>query len=657
LNPIAKREIQTVSKMVPTGRTLRVSGPNWQENIDVERVARCELYNSMEPNRQWHDVIVDWSAFSLGDSDWRLPCRVEIPFIGEVLRFDIVGRERIELGAWDISIPAESLEEKCPETAALLTVDLLPDFAAATQGSEGYLFLPCLSGVLHHFHHRVSREARLTLYGRQEQWASKCQYNVFGMHRADLSWFCIVTEGENDAEVVARSHWEEAATYSVHAGLVYRWEPNDELLAGNRTVRFYLLNPRDKQQSGWAAFARIYRRFLREECGLQTWQQKAEANPHVLSFARGFLMKIMQGYKQSSLDGRGAYQSATTFGEARQMIESMREDGITSFLTAQMVGWNYEGHDGSYPTRFPINPVEGGETEFRRLIEWGHDENVCISAHDNYSDSYHVSPDFSFDDVIVLRDGRHWRNIPWSGGFNWRLCPLQSLEHARRDLPRMRELGMEGNYYLDAIASFMTCHSHHHSANRAQMYNAFIRLLQMTRETFGTVSTEVACAPYFPYIDGVYMDGDEHFLDAFTPFRKQWVDETVPFAAIVLHNSVRYQRRDDAELGENGRIGALRALLIGAMPFVEISARPIAGAHQMPRYEDVALFCREAHQLCCVEHVDLVTLDLEDVRVLQPDVFHTSYEGGIKLFINATNQSVTCQGTTLLPQSVRRINN
>ncbi|RYX86419.1 hypothetical protein EON83_01755 [bacterium] len=641
--------------IAPITRALWVRGPGWPEEVIVEEVARCLLYNSMEPTQQWHKVIAEWSSMSIEEKGWRVPCHVELPYVGEVLRFDIVGIERRELGAWDISIPSESLQEKNPDLACLLTIDLLPDFTAAMQGEAGYLFLPCLSGVLHNFQHRVSRETRLSLYGRQEQWASKCQYNAFGMQQPGASWFCIVTEGDKDAEVVARSCWEEEKSYSVHAGLVYRWEPGDDLLSGDRTARYYLLNPAEKGESGWPAFARLYRRFLRQERGVRTWQEKADSNPHVLPLAHGFLLKIMQGYKSASLDGKGDYQSTTTFREARHIIETMRQDGISSFITAQMVGWNQQGHDGLYPTRFPVNEAEGGEDAFRKLIQWGHREGVCISAHDNYSDSYQNSPEFNFDDVIVLRDGRHWRNIPWSGGFNWRLCPLKSIQQARRDLPRMRELGVEGNYYLDAIASFMTCHSHQHGANRTQLFEAFGQLLEFAREMFGTVSTEVACAAYFPYIDGVYLDGEEHFLDTFTPFRRQWVDETVPFAAIVLHNSVRYHRRDDAEVGAKGRRGALRTLAVGAMPFVEISARPAAGSHQMPHYENVTLFCREAHRLCCVEHVDLVTRDIEDIGVLQTDVFRTRYAGGIETFINSTDEVVRAMGLTLQPQSAIRV--
>ncbi len=626
-------------------KKLIAAAPGWRGEVAIETVARCQLYNTMEARVEWHAVITDWEKLSSAKDGWRLPCHVDIPFYGTVFTFDITGQTRPEHGAVELSIPATSLVEKDTTFARLMRLDLLPGFAAATDGEEGYLLLPCLAGGLHRFTHRVSREERVTIYASQEQWAMRSNFNCFGTHRSSLSWCAVVTAGEFDAEAVVRSHYEEEATYSVHAGLIYRWEPNDPMLPGDRAVRYYL---RDPAAGGWQEFARCYRSFLRAERGVRTWAQKAAENPAALDFAKGFVMKIMQGYKKSSIDGKGDYMSATSFPEARQILERMQADGIRR-ITAQMVGWNHEGHDGRYPSRFPVNPVEGGEKAFRELIAWGKSQGLVISVHDNIYDSHEVGEDFNRDDLVELRDGTPWRNIPWAGGLTYKICPLKGMRIVERDMPKMKEMGIYGNYYLDAVAAFFPCHAPAHPATRGEFIAAMRRIFTYTRGLFGTLSLEVPFGPYYDLMDGVYSDDSMMWLDRFTDFRKNFIDEVVPFLPIALHNSVRYQRHGSS------KADALRTLAWGAMPFIEVAARHAHGAHGMPLYDDLRDYAREGYRLCCEEHVDLLTQDLEQVDTFPGELSRTRFANGAQLLVNAGNTAAPIDGKTIPAETALRI--
>lgn len=626
-------------------KRLTAFAPGWRGNFSCETVARCQLYNTMEARVEWHAVIVEWAKLSSAADGWRLPCHVDIPFYGTVFTFEILGRAKAELAAFDLSIPFKTIVEKDSSFGQLMRIDLMPDFSTAAAGEDGYILLPCLAGAIHRFTHRVSREERVAIYAEQKQWAMRSNFNCFGMHRPTASWCAVVTEGEYDAEAVIRSHFEEEAVYSVHAGLIYRWEPKDPMLAGDRTVRYYLRNP---QAGGWSEFARCYRRFLREERGIRTWAQKAEENPVALKFASGFVMKIMQGYKQMALDGTGKYSSCTSFAEARKILQDMQADGIVH-NSVQMVGWNHEGHDGRYPTRFPVNPVEGGEKGFRELIDWGRSQGIIISVHDNIYDSHEIGEDFRRDELVVLRNGNVWRNIPWAGGLTYKLCPICAPRIVERDFPKMKAMGIYGNYYLDAVAAFLPCHSPVHPANRAEFIAAMRRIFAYTRKLFGTLSLEVPVGAYFDLMDGVYSDDSMMGLDRFTDFRKNFMDDVVPFLQIALHNSVRYNR------GGKDRADALRTLARGAMPFIEVAARPAAGAHGMPTYADLREFAREGYRLCCEEHVDLLTEDLANVEFMSPDLSCTQYANGVQLLVNAGNTPAVIEGKTLQAESVLRI--
>jgi hypothetical protein len=626
---------------------LIASGPCWQHEIAVSTVARCQLYNALEARVEWHPVLADWAQVRDTPTGWMLPCRVDIPFVNTVITFELHGTRRAALQAVELSIPADTVVECDPTYARLLTLDLLPGFGAAHAGEAGYLLLPCFCGAIHRFTHGVSREERVTLYAEQAQWAMRSNFNCIGMHTEDASWCAVVCDGEFDAQAVIRSHAGEDAVYSIHPGLVYRWAHTDALLPGTRTVRYYLCDP---TEGGWSAFARRYRRFLREERGVRTWAEKAEDNPRVLDFAHSFPMKIFQGCKTRAFDGQGTYQPATSFAEAREILQRMQADGIRR-ITAQMVGWNLGGHDGCYPTRFPINPVEGGEADFRELIAWGKDHQVCVTAHDNYQDSYEVSDDYSCEDGMVLRDGSLWRNVPWSGGFNMRMCPLRSIRHAQRDLPQMKALGIKGNYYLDALAAFNTCHASAHPANRATYLAAFREILTYTRELFGTLSLEVPYGPYFDLMDGVYLDDHAAGLAKFTDFVPHFIDGIVPFLPIALHNSVCYQCGGGRK---TWRADALRALAWGGKPTIEVSARPAMDGHTMPTYADLADFAREGYRLCCEEFGDRITQDLDEVATPEPGVYHSRYGDGVSLLVNTGTTPAVVDGQVVAPQSVVR---
>lgn len=631
----------------PHTRHLLIAGPGWRENLRLDTVGHCQLYNTMEARVEWHPVVPEWESLTETANGWQMPCRVDIPFVRTVIEFTLESVDLPEKGVIELRIPAESLVERDTALARLMRLDLLPEMGSAAPGTEGYLLMPTLCGSLHRFTHAVSREARIAIYARQDQWAMKSNFNCIGMHTPGHSWCSIVTDGEFDAEAVVRSHWQESHTYSIHTGLVYRWLPADTLVAGDRAIRYHLFDPVD---GGWQAFGRRYRDFLRRERGLRTWKQKAEENPDIHRFARSFVLKVFQGCKRPSLDGTGAYDSCTSFAETRELLHTMRADGIGA-MTAQLVGWNDQGHDGAYPSRFPVNKAEGGEEELRELSDWARDNNCSLSAHDNYYDAYQISPDFSLNDLVVLPDGSPWRNVPWAGGFAYKMCPIKAVRHLKRDLPRLKEL-FHGNYYVDALGAFNPCRSPEHPANRAAFLAATREMLTTIRDAFGTLSLEIAFGPYFDLIDGVYMPTDADGAGNFTRFHEQFCDAVVPFLSIVLHNGVRYHALAWSKLG---RRGALKSLAWGCMPFIEIAARsPGNKAHGMPTYTALREFSLEANRLCCGEHVDLLEQDIEAIEEPAPELTRTTYANGTELFVNASTETMNVAGQDMPALSARR---
>ncbi len=597
-----------------------VTSELWSEAISVNRVATCRIWNHMEIRHEEHPVqVVKVRSIENGQV---LECAVSIPFVGRVISFQLHVTVDPANGHLQLTLPQSELVELLPDAATLMSIDILPEMGAASAGQDGYLFLPCFSGVLHRFDHDIARELRLTIYAAQPQWAMKCHFNLFGIQTLGHRFCGMVTKGDHDAELVVRSHFGPEKTYSVHASWVYRWDHSDAMIDGDRQLT---LCPTSSDGKAYNQFARIYRQWLRDERGLQTLEQKAQTRPAVRDFAQTYLLKIMMGYKKSDLNGQGAYQSNTTFAQTKAILQRMRDDGI-DHITTQMVGWNAQGHDGRYPQRFPVNEQAGGESAMRELIQWGASQNIHIGVHDNFSDSYQCGDDFDMANVIVGRDGKHWRNVPWAGGFNWRLCPLQSIKHAHRDMPRIAQLGVKANYYMDAIGALSTCHSDEHPADRRAIMDGFKAIFTLAQQHFDTVSTEIAFGPYLHLMDGVYMTHGVESAGKFTDFVEQFVDEHVPALAVTLHNGIRYHLAHSLAL--QGRRGALMDCLWGAMPFVEIAYEHVPGAHGMPTYDDVREYVLASQELCCKQLADRVSVDIEAIEQVSDELWHTTYADG-----------------------------
>lgn len=619
--------------------------PGWTQSLSCSTPVRCEIYNTMEATPQWRDATPLWHLRREFSEGWILPFEISLPLFGQVISFELTGR-RVAEAKFEIS--CDNVVEARPDLIKIMRLDLLPGFAQGLPGDAGYLFLPCYSGVLHTFTHKVSRELRLAIYTRQDQWAMHSNFNCLGITTPSFAMSASFSSETYNAEIVARSHWEAESEYSVHASFVFRTTHGESPYQERRSVRYTLYSSSD---GNWDAFARAYRSDLRSESRLPTWQEKAESSAEFRNYSDSFLMKIFQGHKDITPDGSGTYRSCTTFGEAKSLLQELQRDGIAT-ITAEMVGWNYEGHDGRYPQRFPVNEAAGGEALFRDLISWGKSNGVCISVHDNCYDSYPTADCFDRDDLVVLSDGHVWRNIPWAGGHAYKICPLRMRKYLEPHYARMRDLGISGHYYLDALGAFYPCESPDHPADRETFIRAVRDALLYTRETFGTMNVEVPLAPYFDSIDGTYIDDNCYFLDAFSDFRKQWIDAVVPFLPIVLHNGIRYQRSSG---GKTGLARSLHDLAWGAMPFIEVAARPHAGAHKIPTYRDLREYALSSWQLSCGKYRDRISQDLDRVSMIEPGLFVSDYRDGVSIMINANDTPRTHDGVDLPPLSEKRI--
>ena len=313
-------------------------------------------------------------------------------------------------------------------------------------------------------------------------------------------------------------------------------------------------------------------RFLRETWRISTLAEKCERSPAVRYQAGAITMKTFHAMKDLDHEhGDGVYHLFQTFAETKDQLTKLKRAGL-EHVCLQLTGWNIDGHDGQYPQRFPVHDPLGGEAGFRDLVRHGQDLGYQMQVHDNYIEG----PQRDERALMFTLWGEPWRRGIWAGGLNYGFNPLKlGEEAARRDMVKLRELGVAGVYYLDAMSPPLEVdYDPRHGGPRRHHAAGVHWILEQGRAVFGAAGTEMGFAHAMRYAD--YL-GD-------TPLRAVWeglnldtpvqslVDEWVPVWHLAFHGLLVHSACDQPspsvvkllEAAETG--GEARSDFSGANP-------------------------------------------------------------------------------------------
>jgi hypothetical protein len=549
---------------------------------------------------------------------------------------------RIELDAagegFDIAVAVDGVREELPRLYRLLGLEILPEFGAARTGEQGYLTLPNWYGCQTFFDKAYPREVWQTIYSSNDQWEHVCNAPVFGITRAQGTLCGLVAEGDEDAQLVCRRHWEAAQANSVHPCLMWRWAQEDEIIAGPRRVRYRFAHPDCPQGEGYAFVGTQYRAFLRSERGVQTWAEKGRTRPEALEYAGRFFLKIFMAYKDPHPEGKGAYHCTCTCDEAREILEQCRARGMKK-MTAILVGWGQDGHDGKCPTYLPVDERVGGEAKMKELIAWCKTSDILLGVHTSHNSAYPCSDEFSVDDLVRHRSGECWESVVWSGGHMQRLCPTVSLnKHVKRDLPALARLGFHGHHHYDCVGGFVCCYSPQHPVRLRSEYMELIREeFRVALDQMGSVSTEMPYGQYFGVVDGFFgsFSSPSRYLRN-CPVGRYFLDRPVPMLGIALHGSHNCCESVRPANGSEPQARLLELLDLGLAPQHEVCMRP-SPAFGIPAYADRATLLEEAYRFTFGPEGTMTRLGMLDIEgrwELAPGVSRTRYSDGTEVWVN-----------------------
>ncbi len=382
--------------------------------------------------------------------------------------------------------------------------------------------------------------------------------------------------------------------------------------------------------------ARAYRTYLLDTSGQPPLAQRCKLRPRLAYAAAAPTVHVQLAEKRrlTRMSGDGALMIKTRFEEVSTIVKIMKAAGLESAVVV-LNGWNCEGRDGLYPTRFPVESAVGGADAMTRAINDVRTAGYLPGALDNYTDMYRRSPAFNGDFTCLQLGGEPWRGGVWAGGQSYVICPKQALDrYVQRDMRRLYDLRLEGLLFLDHCPGpgILSCCHEQHPLTRAQYARAIGDIIRAAQSTFGLCRVSglsvfaalMADSCVLPVVDTPHIDG----------LGEDWfADETVPFLPIALHGLILPAADAQADL--------LRVVEYGAAPIYSVTAGD--AAQVVDKMRD---FCpRYISQIA-----PLANEFIESHETPEEGLIRTRYSNGVSVLINRTGKPVELDGVPVAPR-------
>ena len=265
-----------------------------------------------------------------------------------------------------------------------------------------------------------------------------------------------------------------------------------------------------------------------------------------VEYARKYpLIRIRMGWKQSpspvlhqTPENEPEMHAVVTFARVRDIADSLKAHGVEG-AELQLVGWNIGGHDGRFPQLMPPEEKLGGMDELKKTIAYVKELGYRISLHTNTIDAVEIADTFTWDDIVVTRDGEYYQCGHYSGGYAYHVCLEKQLKNAMRDLPEVAQLGLNGLHFTDVISIVLpdTCFAKDHPCSTAEGIRLAQENIHYTRELFGAFSSEGCMDFALKELDyGLYVSFGDGFGKANIPV----TDALVPFFELTYHGILLY---------------------------------------------------------------------------------------------------------------------
>ena len=527
--------------------------------------------------------------------------------------------------------------EKCFIPPATYKLDFMPNFANARAGETGYMIVP---------HGNPNAQASYMLCSFREQpnyerATLDSALPIYGIKKADFCFVAIVTGMRCDLGFVA----------GVIDGLHYvypRFYLDGDGAYEDVRIEYHFLTGYDADYSG---MARKYREYQLSVGGCKPLKERVKDNPYLKYAVESINIRIRLGMKpipptvlEQTLENEPEMVVCCTLDRFKSLIDEFKKQGIKKAEFC-LIGWNIRGHDGRYPDMFPVEEKIGGEQKLREVIRYGQAQGYQMTGHTNSTDAYTIASCWKDENILMKKDGSlSVDEYPWSGGRMYQLCPSIAYEQAQETLPKVADLGFKGVHYIDVISTVAPrkCYRELHPVNRKQSVAYNERIMRLTKNLFGGMSSEGAYDYNIKDLDFA--------LSVHTEFGKkpQICDREIPLFELVYHGITLYGVSWSV-IGANAKDEDSQALMRYRLKNLEFGGRDVAYFHHFfhGRKEEIALgySTADSEMEDSVRRLKVKYDDYQKFSYLQyefmekheeiaENVFKTTYSNGTSIIVN-----------------------
>ena len=298
-----------------------------------------------------------------------------------------------------------------------------------------------------------------------------------------------------------------------------------------------------EKDAEYSNMANYYRNYQLQRGACVPLKERVKKSEQLKYAVDSVYIRIRMGWKpapasisEQTIENEPEMKVACTFERVKDIIDELKKQGVDKAELC-LVGWNISGHDGRWPQMFPVEEKLGGEVKLRELICYAQENGYQIVCHTNSTECYHISEDFSEDLIIKKKDGsQKIDSFNWSGGRPYRVCAQKAHELARRDLPKLADIGFKGLHYIDVISviPLQKCYDPNHPINESEANDYYRKIAKDCKNMFGGFSSEGVFDFAADYLDyGLYAsfeDNDMEFFDREIPL---W---QMVYNGIIMHN-------------------------------------------------------------------------------------------------------------------------
>lgn len=583
------------------------------------------------------------SLFAVKNGVW-----IDLYFTKPKIGFSVI--VRLNGSSIDVSIPQTTIKEN--DRYELISTEIFPFMGATPSDEEGYIMYPDGAGALTYFNkvkdkHLYTQAYSIDVYSTLNQenlddMTDCAMLPVYGIKTGEKAFLAAITDGDDSATIKVNPSINTAAVKLNRASfeLIYRnshrfylsnivvnnkdvatniygTEWDEEIISGDRSVKFFILEGNNADYSG---MANVYREYLISSGNLK---QNATVNDY-----RTSVSMIMGAIEKTMFASN--YVTATSFTDVADFIKQYNKAGMDNYLVT-LSGWN-KGGINNYNTFYKPESELGGSKGLEKLNELNGNIYLETDIISNKTERNSIKQ----GNLIPVTNADETRFIAELDVIGKKFNKLQRNMKKYTSL-NVAYLKMGKNIFYNAGDS---------SSSRLNEILKFRELLSKT-DRCSVDGGNLYLLNLVGYVYNIPTDTSDNVI----------IDEEIPFVGMVVYGSIPYS-------GESGNNSSnfsktkLKWLEYGCIPYFEItgeSPQKLQNSDRNFLYSSRNDCWKERVVECNKEWNDTLSVlcgaHMVKHQRIGDTLYKTDYSNGYYTVINYSNKSVDYNGKVIDAES------